>query len=288
MTQGESNDLPRAADVLREAYVEVSRGDISGLGIDRAGVLLGIARELREGAKRTPTFVLGDNVPDEVANAIGEAAHERDMWRSKAEELRDEVAEQLRQGNHWRRLAESREAMLDRLGDLVHEWKTRAESAEQQVASYARTRSDRTTGVGPATGADYGQTYGGEPAFMGVPAVEDRLADPGLWNTAIMGTSDELRDALGGAVREATQQVPYVDPVAKAVRMRLDDVKVAVPVERPADIRFPQAAPIPREFVDPAGGGECETCAGETYDAVTADGTQTRHRETGTSACPVR
>jgi hypothetical protein len=290
MTQGEStaNALPGAADVLREAYELAGRPDATGLGIDRAAVLLGIARELREGAKRVPPVIVGDNVPPEIVDVISEAHAERDQWRRAAEGAQKEIAELLRQGDHWRRQSESLAAQLDELAESRHLWQQRAQSAEQQVASYARTRSEPVFDVGPAAGVDYGHTMSGEPAFMGVPVVEDKLADPGLWNTAVMGVSDELRATLGGAVREATQQVPYVDPVAKAERLKLDEVKVAVPVERPADIRFPQAAPIPREFVDPVGGGECETCKGDTYEAVTADGAQTRHRETGTSACPVR
>jgi len=282
------NGLPSAGDALREAYDIARRPDAPGIALDRASVLLGIARELREGAKRVPPVIVGDNVPPEVADVLNESYAERDEWRRAAEGAQKEIAELLRQGDHWRRQSESLAAQLDELAESRHLWQQRAQSAEQQVATYARTRSEPAFDVGPAAGVDYGRTMNGEPAYMGVPVVEDKLADPGLWNTAVMGMSAELRATLGGAVREATQQVPYVDPVAKAERLKLDEVKFAVPVERPADIRFPQAAPIPREFVDPVGGGECEACKGDTYEAVTADGTQTRHRETGTSACPVR
>lgn len=237
---GENSGLPNAAGVLREAYELVRRPDVTGLGIDRASVLLGIARELREGARRVPPVVIGDNVPDEIVSVLEGVGAERDKWRRDAEAAQREIAELLRQGNGWMRRA------------------LRAE-----------------------LGVSYGATLDGEPAYREGGPVSAPVSAP-LFDAS----RERFREWPNDVVVDPTlaQNVAVVgDPAERAY---MDDVKVAVPQpERPADIRFGDA---PTGLLPVLNDRTCPDCEGATYEAVTADGKETRHRETGTPVCPVR
>lgn len=241
--------LPSAGEALMMAHERLVNGDP-----DAADTWIFLARELREGSRPTRPFVLGDNVPDDVASAIAQLANEVETWKSRAQTMRSEAAR----------------------------WQGAYESASSQLTALvaAGVKLDPVHEDVP----DYGTTYGGEPAYLADPPATGADAPVSApvyaaareqFLAAGMSTAQPDAEALKAAVTEATQAVP-TDVLEAARRLRLNDTRVAVPAERPT-------SPLPE-----LRNGVCPSCQGETYEAVTADGRQTRHRETGTAMCPVR
>lgn len=87
MTTGETNDndLPRAADVLREAYALARSFAAAPVVLDRAALLLGIARELREGTTGDVAELRAE--VRKLRGAFEVVATSRDRWKQRAVEF---------------------------------------------------------------------------------------------------------------------------------------------------------------------------------------------------------
>lgn len=239
---GEIN-LPSAAECLASAHRALLDGQI-----DAADTWIYLAKELREGSRPPRPFVLGDNVPDEVASAIAQLSGEVETWKARAHAMRAEVA-------RWQGAAESYAEQLTGIA-------ARGGTPERKAEPVQDVLNDDLP---------FGRTYAGEPAYpVSAPVFADAARAAG------MSTAQLDADALRQAVTEAMQVVDPLPDLAEANRrLRLNDTKLAVPAERPT-------SPLPVLKA-----GTCDDCGSETYEAVTATGTETRHRRTGTAFCPV-
>jgi hypothetical protein len=222
MSQGETSDLPSAAEALRSAVAELRAGNIG-----EADTWVMVARELRAGA------------------------------RSGAEEWKQRAYEQRAEAERWRGAYES----LHR--QCTERWQS--EVREQRADYLAETAHPVSAPLFDATAAaDFGTTMAGDPAYAG------ETAGARIYRLHV----DEIDET------ETLAQILHQDTQLVSPLPRTFD-KLAVPVPRPADVRFGEE--MPRTMDEQ---GVCDRCRGYTYQATIGDTQEIRHRETGTHHCP--
>lgn len=246
--------LPSAAEALERAYGCLQLGET-----EAADTWIFLAKELREGSQLRPAIIVGDNVDPETAHVFAELGRDVERWKQRAHEQRAEA-------ERWRG---AYEALVRQAADAEAR---KLDSDDENLADYYGT-----------TGAELHPVSA--PIYSG-------LATGGI----VRRPEQDLGDRVAQIVSEATA----VFPTDAARRLRATEMKLPVPAEpRPGDVRFGDtpttqhptivaaesaaAGPLP-ELRDSV----CPNCDGETYEAITAGGKEARHRETGTTHCPVR